>query len=372
MTDDLDKAYREIAKFASQYKVAGFTATELARFQTLETGRFSELFKLAELQTPAYNRTMQELTANLEHLYPLKSIQAALASIELPQPPMSAILQAHLAEITGIGASFAETIGERTRLLFDAAPMQRYQEIFAHISQEISRTERSSLELSKLALTWPSEIVGDRLVLLEDSLSNVAALRELETNAALSSMPLRGIERVEVATDLVWNHGNFVRRLPPALPDVPKWEPHRDEELTTKLETKLLAIDPRLLELRREAWRNLASGKAGARLAAHGVREILGELLRLFAPDEKVKQSGVWLERKDQALSKPTRRMRLEYIVGDAAADLAALFQFDESVQNANKFAHVFEDNVEVVRAHLAQVEACIYLVITYAIEDGE
>lgn len=369
MKDGVNKLLDEIAK---QHKLTGFTAAEWDRLGILKTDYFAQMTKLAESSAP-YTEALQQLTANLENLYPLKSIQAALASIELPQmPQMSAALQAHLAGINGIGASFAKNLEEGTRLLLDAVPTRQYHQAFEQTFKQVSLAERMSVDLPHLAATvWPSELAGHRIALLEDAVSNAAALRELETSAVLSSAPLRGIERVGVAAELVWNHGTFVRRLPPTLPDAPRHEAYRAEELGSKLETKLQEIDPRLLELRREAWKNLANGKVGSRLAAHGVREIFGELLRLFAPDEKVKQTDAWVQRKDQTLAKPTRRMRFEFIVGASAADLAALLQFDESVQNANKFAHIFEENIEVVRAHLAQLEACMYLLITYAEEGG-
>ena len=71
-------------------------------------------------------------------------------------------------------------------------------------------------------------------------------------------------------------------------------------------------------------------------------------------------------------MAKPTRRMRFQYIVGPAADDLAALVQFDESINHGNKYAHVFAEQIEVVRAYLGQLESCIYLIITYALDRKE
>lgn len=227
--------------------------------------------------------------------------------------------------------------------------------------------EKMAVGLPKLALQdWPGEIVRERFGLIEDSLRNVAALQELQSTGLLTSIVP---ERIQVAGDFVWNHGRFVRELPPRLPEPEEAEAERSEELGPRLESKLSELDPRLAELRRQAWKNLANGKAGARLASHGVREILSELLHTFAPDEEVKKTEIRTGRKDEKLAKPTRRMRFEYIVGPGAADLAAVIQFDESVTHGNQYAHIFAEEIEVVRAYLGQLEACIYLIITYGLD---
>src|SRR5882724_5275334 len=210
--------------------------------------------------------------------------------------------------------------------------------MFAEPLGQLRGAERENIELSRLALQhWLPEVAFQRSSLLEDALRNVAALQELHSTAALSTIHVPSIEYVEVATHLVWEHGNFVRRLPPALPEAPSQE-HQDQEIGPQLEARLLQVDPRLVELRRQAWKNLADGKPGALLAAHGMREILTKLLHIFAPDEEVKKGDTWLLRKEQAVLKPTRRMRFEHIVGAEAADLAAFIQFNASVERGQKF----------------------------------
>ncbi len=146
--------------------------------------------------------------------------------------------------------------------------------------------EKINISLPDLALeVWPNEIIHERFALIGDSLRNVAALQEVQMSAVLrNALP----ERIEIASDVVWNHGAFIRRLPPPITAEDEPQDDRSEELGARLESRLHEIDPRLAQLRREAWKNLANGEAGARLAAHGIRDILGEILRLFAPEEEV------------------------------------------------------------------------------------
>jgi len=375
MEDALKKLREELVH---QEKLASFAVDEWTKLKILPSDELAQLSKVAVLGALRADalRVLPELP-NIQDLYPLKHIQEALASTRfvLPEPPKFdfSALQTRMLEIGDVAATFSKSLAERTRLLLDFAPALQYQRAFEEALGRVQLVERINFDLPQLAmLEWSPKVASQRLGLIEDSLSNVAALQEVQASALLSSRQLIGIERIDVATDLVWNHGKFVRHLPPTLPDASPQADYRAEELGPKLENKLREIDPLLVELRRAAWKNLANGKAGARLAAHGIREVFGEVLRLFAPDDKVKRTDVWIQREEQALPRPTRRMRFEYIVGPSARDLAALIQFDESIQNANKFAHIFAENVEIVRVYLAQLEACIYLVLTYAMGQDE
>jgi hypothetical protein len=375
MEDALKKLREDLAR---QDKLASFFVDEWTKLKILPSDELAQLTTVAGLTGLRAEgmRVLPELP-NIQDLYPLKHIQDALASIRfvLPEPPKFdfSALHARMGEIGDLAATFSQNLEDRTRLLLNFAPPLQHQSAIEEALSRVQLVEQMNFELPELAmLEWSPIVASQRLGLIEDSLSNVAALQEVQASLLLGSSPFLGIERIEVATELVWNHGKFLRQLPPTLRDASPQEDYRAEELGPKLEIKLREIDPRLVELRRESWKNLGKGKAGARLAAHGIREVFGELLRLFAPDEKVKQTDIWIQRKELALPKPTRRMRFEYIVGPSASDLAALIQFDESVQHANKFAHVFADDVEIVRVHLAQLEACIYLVLTYAMEQEQ
>ncbi len=228
------------------------------------------------------------------------------------------------------------------------------------------------------AMTWPTDILSARIGLIEDSLKNVDVWQKLRGELIhlpeFISQPLFASEILNVAGQFVVDYGEFVRQLPPQLP-LPQ-ESHdededlqiRDQEVGTRLEAILLRLDKNLRMLRRRAWENLAKGDpASARLAAHGIREIYGDVLRRLAPDNLVMKTEMWEQRADQTLTRPTRRMRIEFVVGTKAAKFDALTQFDESISEANKFAHTFADNTEIVRVYMAQLENCLYLILTHA-----
>ena len=267
-------------------------------------------------------------------------------------------------------AALSKNFDARAEILDQVA----LSESLRHTFNQIDVVSRMNSELPMLAVQmWPAKVVARRFSLLEDSLQNVVALERLQMDIVLTGLesPVSA-ERMELATNLVSSHTQFIRSLPPTIQESVLTKDDRSEEIGARLETKLKEIDPRLADLRKTAWQNFRAGKPGARLAAHGIREIFSELLHRFAPDDDLKQTRIWTERKDQTLAKPTRRMRFQYIVGPAADDLAALVQFDESINHGNKYAHVFAEQIEIVRAYLGQLESCIYLIITYALDRKE
>jgi hypothetical protein len=126
-------------------------------------------------------------------------------------------------------------------------------------------------------------------------------------------------------------------------------------------------LDQRLVELRRQAWRNVSGGVAGARLAMSGIREIFTEVLHALAPDADVQASEIWQSRADRGTNRPTRRMRLLYVMGEATPELEAAFQFDESIRRTQKFVHTFAEDAELVRVQMADLENWIYLLLMFA-----
>jgi hypothetical protein len=111
----------------------------------------------------------------------------------------------------------------------------------------------------------------------------------------------------------------------------------------------------------------LAGGVAGARLGMAGIRELFDEVLRVVAPESAVEATAVWQARTNPDIKKPTRRMRLEYVLGEKrAAEADALLQFERSIQRTQKFVHTFADDVELVRAQMTQLEIWIYLLLQY------
>lgn len=170
----------------------------------------------------------------------------------------------------------------------------------------------------------------------------------------------------------MFGHSEVVRHLPPGLP-IPKDneqtgnDKHRDEEIGSKLELALRLFDERLLALRRQAWRNMASGGiAGSRLAMAGIREVFTDILHALAPDAELKATEMWLARPKDIV-RPTRRMRLEYVLGEErACEADTLLQFGESINRAQKFVHAFADDPELVRVQMAHMEIWIYLLLLH------
>jgi Predicted pPIWI-associating nuclease len=254
--------------------------------------------------------------------------------------------------------------------------------ILSRIAEQAQTMARINVSLPRIAATaWPSTILSTRATLIADSLKNVNAWQmlshELTQSPEFVLEPTVRSEVLDVAGQFVFDHDRFVRLLPPKLPDPIQVRQVRDdadnprvtdEQIGTRLEVMLLRIDGKLLLLRRRSWENLSKGDlASARLAAHGVREIYSEVLRTLAPDDVILKSDVWKQRSDRTLKRPTRRMRIEFLIGTRTAKLDALVQFDESISETNKFAHTFADDIEIVRVQMAQVELCLYLILFYS-----
>jgi hypothetical protein len=139
------------------------------------------------------------------------------------------------------------------------------------------------------------------------------------------------------------------------------------EEIGPRLETELEKLDPRLAELRCQAWENIGKKSAPAlRLAAHAIRELFSEVVRRLAPDEVIINSALWQNREDSQLRRPTRQMRFKFLLCSDPEKLAAVSQFAGSLDKAHKYAHTFPEDPELVRAYLAEVETCVYLLLVY------
>jgi hypothetical protein len=340
------------------------------KFSTLQSEKFLALYNASQNSAVEQLRRMADAMPRYHELYTVPSIANVIASLQATTPAYNTILEpmrlanARFADIT---AALSKSLETRAQILDQVVLSASLR----HTFDRINVVSRVNFELPTLAVqVWPAKVVARRFGLLEDSLQNIVALERLQTDVVLSGFERPALaERMELATNLVANHTQFVRSLPPAIEEPASTKDDCSEEIGSRLDTKLKDIDPRLAELRRTAWQSFGAGKSGARLAAHGIREVFSELLRRFAPDDDLKQTRIWTDRKDQTLAKPTRRMRFEYIVGPAADDLAALVQFDESINHGNKYAHVFAEKIEVVRAYLGQLESCIYLIIAYALD---
>ncbi len=215
--------------------------------------------------------------------------------------------------------------------------------------------------------------IASRLTLVEDSLKNTFVWQSLRENSLkqFSSVGIKPFAVVDVASQFVFGHGQFIRSLPPRLPaseEAESWDKqfwHRDAEVGAKLEEELAILGSEYVELRRTAWRAMTGNDvAAARVAMAGIRELCTDILHLLGSDEAIKKTDIWLERKDSSLARPTRRMRLEFIVGPAIAEFDALVQFDESLGHAHKFTHTFAEDPNVVRIALSQLENCLYLLL--------
>jgi hypothetical protein len=295
----------------------------------------------------------------------------------------AALLTPILDSYKGISKQLADAFTEHARLWQASIPLLELQRGLAIPAAYARAIQDINLNLPTLALQrWPADVLAGRLGLIEQALKNISVFEGLRENIASQALettwPTLKLEGLTIAGQFVLDYGRFVRRLPPPIPTeeeetlAPELR-RRDEEVGAKLEEALELLDPRLAELRRSAWQNAARGDAASfRLASHAVREVHSEVLRRLAPDEEVMNTGIWLDREDTSLARPTRRMRIEFIMGPAAAELDALVQFDESIRESNKFAHTFADNVEVVRVYLSQLENCTYLLLVYAKQKQE
>jgi hypothetical protein len=230
--------------------------------------------------------------------------------------------------------------------------------------------QRDILNFPEKALTLSAAL---RLDLVEDSLRNVAGFQSIfgaGVSRFFEGNMFGGVPEINAAGQFVYHHGTLVRRMHPSIPmegnDVEEYLQHRDQQLGAKLEAVLGLLDPKLQQLRRRAWENMAKGDAASvRLAAHGIREVFGEVLRRFAPDRDLETAGIWTKRSDSP--KPTRKMRTEFILGSDFEHLDEIMQFDASIQRMNKHSHTFSNDIELVRIYMAQLESYTYLLFVYA-----
>jgi hypothetical protein len=221
---------------------------------------------------------------------------------------------------------------------------------------------------------WPEKLLLERMSLVEDSVWNARALEVLREEI-LQPIPRIGTEtiaNIKAATQFVEGHVQLVRALPPRIPvdkeEILETLETRDQEIGAKLESELERLGSRYVELRRIAWRNFKfNNVAGARVAMAGIRELYSEVMRTLVSDDEVMKTDIWLKRKPGKETKPTRRMRYQFIVGDRLPEFDALVQFDRSVENANKFTHTFSDDPEIVRVSITQIETCLYLLLRFS-----
>jgi hypothetical protein len=245
---------------------------------------------------------------------------------------------------------------------------------FESVTGKIAEMAQINFAIPETALLhWSDKLLASRARLLEDCVLNTGVLEKFHASAILPDAKV-SLDQLEVASQFVFDHAEVVRHLPPRLP-VPEGDrpddgkPHRDEEIGAKLEFALGRLDERLVELRRQAWRNLAGGIAGARLGMTGIRELFTDTLHTLAPDAEVKATVIW-QARPKNITQPTRRMRLEFVLGEKKAGEAdSLLQFDESVKRTQKFVHAFADDVELVRAQMAHLEIWIYLLLLHSQE---
>jgi predicted pPIWI-associating nuclease len=242
------------------------------------------------------------------------------------------------------------------------------------LTTRMAEMSRINFAIPEIALLhWPAKALLDRTQVLEDCVFNTAALGTFHA-AAIPTDAIVRTDRLALATDFVFEHAEVVRRLPPRLPTTEssngEGQGHRNEEIGAKLEAALRSIDLRLFELRKKAWLNVDGSVAGARLGMAGIRELFDEVLRIVAPDCNVEAMPAWQNRTDQDIKKPTRQIRLAYVLGEErAAEADAMMQFDKSIKRTQKFVHTFADDIELVRAQMTHLEVWIHLLLHYGIQ---
>jgi hypothetical protein len=273
----------------------------------------------------------------------------------------------------GFEAHFASQLklDEQAMNLGNLAHDQNWFRGMESITARIAEMARINFTIPEAALLhWSGDTLSLRTPLLLDCVLNAVSLETFHTKAVAPAAGL-SLGQLGIATDFVSEHAAVVRRLPPGLPDLEgddkDGKEHRNEEIGAKLESALLSVDLRLFELRRKAWGNMTGGVAGARLGMAGIRELFEEVLRILAPESEVEATAIWQARTNRELKKPTRRMRVVYILGEEkAAEADAVFQFEKSVQRTQKFVHTFAEDTELVRAQMTQMEIWIYLLLQF------
>ena len=360
--------------------------TDIASRRLLE-GRVSGFRGFDELLRPEY-RNLEVQMQRFSEAYASsgRQMQRMLAGIRIAadaqvSPDFGRKVDLALAGIRNLaeeaGASFALEINRHRELWENSLKLeqQNWARDFGALTSRIADVARVNFAIPEIAFThWSGKLIADRTFLLQDCIRNTAALEALHGAAILTPMTLSA-DGLAVAGRLVLDHAEVVRRLPPSLPilkgseHVTDSQSHRDEEIGARLEIELGNFDARLLELRRHAWRSLASGgAAAARIAMTGIREVFTDVLHALAPDNEVKAATVWQTRSNQDVLRPTRRMRLEYVLGEEDATNAdALLQFNDAINRSQKFVHTFADDPELVRVQMAQLENWLYLLLTFA-----
>jgi hypothetical protein len=349
------------------------------------------------------NFAVEKLSVDFGTSHFLKELTAASRAIAaFQESEQFHALQTNLSRISEVTLSAAMEYGKRlaplhgaileiekqftsqlasTRAVFDTLEFsdQKWFHGLQCVSDGIAQKIRTNLAIPEIAvLHWPSKVFTTRIPLLEDCVLNVAALERFHA-AALMPNSAGSPDHLTVAGQFVFDHAEVIRRLPPGLP-IPHEEgpgeieketgnrkEHRDEEIGNKLEIALGHIDQRLLALRQQAWRNLSHGGiASARLAMAGIREVFTDLLHALAPDAEIKATVAW-QTRPKDITKPTRRMRLEYVLGaERACETDTMLQFNESVNRTQKYVHSFADDIELVRIQMAHLETWIYLLLLY------
>lgn len=362
---------RQLARNQQLLRQVSFPTDELVR-----AARMGLVTERAFGESAALRETLQAAFATL-------GVTEASSRVVEGMREVARQLQPLMESYGQIGRQLAEQVELQNKMLRDSFIGSQWQDAISQIAEQSRAIERISISLPEIVPTaWPADILGSRLGLIEDALKNVSVWQKLreETLSGLAGLPQLPIasQTLDVAGQFVLNYGLFVRRLPPPLPldeaglGEEEESRHRDEEVGARLEIELAHLDQRLVDLRRRAWESLRKGDPGAtRLAAAGAREVYTEVLHRLAPDAELLKSDIWQKRDDNSLKRPTRRMRIEFIVGPEVSELDMLLQFDESIAQANKFTHKFADNLEIVRVSMAQLENCTYLLLSYRKSKG-
>jgi hypothetical protein len=288
----------------------------------------------------------------------------------------TSVLSPTMESFRQIGEGLASQVVKTNELFRQMEALTFDQKWLGPIVEQSLAISAMNLELPKiLAEAWEPKILSQRIDLLGDTLKNVTLWERWRDDIAIGLGPISNQSPQPIALDVagqfVFGHGTLIRRLPPTVPaDEETLEQeeqfrYRDEEIGAKLETRLALLGPQFVALRRTSWKSMQGGEvAGARIAMAGIRELSTDILHLLAPDEDLKQTDIWLLRKDLKLTRPTRRMRIQFIAGPAAETFDALVQFDESMLHAHQFTHTFASDPELVRIALSQLENCIYMLL--------
>jgi Predicted pPIWI-associating nuclease len=280
-----------------------------------------------------------------------------------------------LQSLSNIGIDLARQFEASSKAFKELSVQLPIEGISQRLLDQSAIIANLSVKLPDLTkLYWSDKLMLERISLVEDSVWNAKALEVLREDMLLPVAPIvaERISNIQAATQFVEGHMQLIRSLPPAIPvdeeDLLENLESRREEIGTKLEHELERMGSLYVDLRRIAWSNFRSNNvAGARVAMAGMRELYSEVLRTLAADDEVMKTDIWLKRKPGKETRPTRKMRYQFIVGDRLAEFDALVQFEKSVDNANKFTHTFSDDPEIVRVSIAQIENCLYLLLRFA-----